>query len=179
VEALALVDEYPDLAAKHNDVLPTRAYLFARTEQLDKALALYTQLVSERPADQQHRNNRGYTCLLMGRNEEALREFAAVIAQEPDNAYAHAQRGRVRLALGEAAGLADLHHAQELDQSEPFAPCNLGLHAHAEGRYAEALAYFEQAAALDAHLHRLAEYMAATRACLPAPEAVPVATQEA
>jgi tetratricopeptide (TPR) repeat protein len=179
VEALALVEEYPNLAAEHNHVLPTRAYLFARTEQLDEALALYTQLVNEQPADQQHRNNRGYTCLLMGRNKEALQEFDAVIAQEPDNAYAHAQRGRVRLVLGDAAGLADLHRAQELNPSEPFAPCNLGLHAHAEGRYAEALVYFEQAAALNAHLHRLAEYVAATRACLPTAEAVPVAPHEA
>jgi tetratricopeptide (TPR) repeat protein len=178
VEALALVDRYPELAAEHSDVLSMRAYLFARTEQLGEALALYTQLIDERPADQhpQHRNNRGYTCLLMGRNEEALCEFAAVIVQEPGNAYAHAQRGRVRLALGDAAGLADLHYAQELNPNEPFALCNLGLHAHAEGRYAEALAYFEQAAALDANLHRLVEYMAATRACLPTAEALSVAT---
>jgi tetratricopeptide (TPR) repeat protein len=179
-QALALVDEYPKLASENNDVLATRAYLFARTDQLDEALTLYTQLVDERPADQQpqHRNNRGYTYLLLGRYKEALRDFAAVIAQEPDNAYAHAQRGRVRLALGDASGLADLHRAQSLNPEEAFAACNLGLHAHAEGRYAEAMVYFEQAASINAHLHRLADYVAATRACLPAAEAMPMPVQK-
>jgi tetratricopeptide (TPR) repeat protein len=167
-EALAVLDEHPNLASEHNDVMPTRAYLLACMEQIDEALALYTQLLHERPADQhpQHRNNRGYAHLLLGRHEDALRDFAAVIAQDPANAYAHAQQGRARLELGDADGLTDLHRALELNPDDPFALCNLGLHAHTEGRYADALAYLKQAAALDPNLHRLPDYLAATEARL-------------
>jgi tetratricopeptide (TPR) repeat protein len=112
------------------------------------------------------RNNRGYAQLLRGRFEEALQDFEAVIAQEPTNAYAYAQRGRLRLEQGDATGMADLHRAQELNPNEPFVFCNLGLHAHANGRYAEALAHLERAAAIDPNLHRLADYLAATKAYL-------------
>lgn len=166
--ALALAGEYPALAVGMENHATIRAYLLCRTEQLEQAHSLYTQLLAEQAAERHPmlRNNRGYALLLLGQYEEALADFEAVIAQEPTNAYAHAQRGRLRLAQGEAAGLADLHCALELNPIEPFALCNLGLHAHTEGRYTEALAYLEQAEVLDPHLHRLADYLAATRACL-------------
>lgn len=166
-QALALADEYPALAAALEHHQATRAYLLARTEQLGPALALFDELLAAEPAPPTFlQNNRGYTLLLLGRFAEARRDFEAVIEHEPANAYAHAQRGRARLALGDAAGLADLHRALALDPNEPFAHCNLGLHAHAAGSYAEALAHLEHAATLDPHLHRLADYLAATRAGL-------------
>ncbi|GAA4371345.1 hypothetical protein GCM10023185_46730 [Hymenobacter saemangeumensis] len=169
-QALQLADKYPGLEASFDDHATLRAYLLARTEQLPQAEALYTELLVSQPVEQHPllRNNRGYCYLLAGRYPEAQRDFDAVLAQEPENAYALAQRGRVRLELGDASGLADLHRAQELNPAEAFAWCNLGLHAHAAGRYAEALGYLQQAQALDPHLHRLPAYLAAAQGQLQA-----------
>lgn len=168
--ALALAEEYPALAATLDDYAATRAYLLARTNQFDAALELYGQLLAADPAPPTGLQcNRAYVHLLAGHYPEAVRDLDAVLAREPDHAYAHAQRGRARLALGDDAGLADLHRALALNPAEPHALCNLGLHAHTEGRYPVALAYLEQAAALDPHLHQLAEHLAATRACLAVP----------
>lgn len=168
--ALALMEDYPALAAAFDEPEATRAYLLARTNQFEAALDLYGQLVAADPAPSAGLQcNRAYVRLLAGQYAEAIRDFDAVLAHAPDHAYAHAQRGRARLALGDAAGLGDLHRALALDPADPYALCNLGLHAHAEGHYPAALAYLEQAFALDPHLHQLAEHLAATRAWLAAP----------
>ncbi|WP_208178370.1 tetratricopeptide repeat protein [Hymenobacter negativus] len=181
-EALELEEKYPEFATSFDSHGPTRAYLLCRVERLAEAKDLYTQLLAEAPVETRTmlHNNRGYSYLLEGNYEAALRDFNAVLEQEPDNAYTYAQLGRLRLEQGDASGLADLGRALELNPQEPFVFCNLGLHAHAQGRYAEALSYFEQAAAFDAYLHRLAEYTAAARACCPpADKAVLGATQAA
>jgi Flp pilus assembly protein TadD len=108
-------------------------------------------LVTRNPDYVALRNDAAVTYLELGRPEDALRHFAAVVQLSPASAVARYNEGVALEALGRRAEAADRYRrAIEIDPLYSAAHNNLGGMLAIDGRVDEAVARFREAIRLDA-----------------------------
>lgn len=84
------------------------------------------------------------------RLQEALAEYQAEVADDPENAWAYNRIGAILAQEGDEAGAEGaLARALELDPELPQAHSNLGNLFYARGQYEQALEKYKQALALN------------------------------
>ena len=104
----------------------TRADMFARSDQLDLALADITQALVLAPGRAEYHWVKGLVCLLFARTgardeliDEAVKAFDTAIALDPKVAKYHSSRGAARVRLGKLPeAMQDLDSALSLDPSD-------------------------------------------------------------
>lgn len=97
-------------------------------ERIDRADKLYTQ----------------------HRLQDALVEYQALVAEDPENAWAYNRIGAILAQVGDETGAEQaLNRALELDPDLPQAHSNLGNLLYARGQYELALEKYKQALALN------------------------------
>lgn len=153
--------------------LLAQAVAHHRAGRLDRAAALYRQILAIDPGQPDALHLSGLICHARGDSGEGLRRIGAAIARAPRQAGYRNSEGVVRLEMGDAAGAeAAFRTALALDPGLAEAANNLGNALQRAGRLAEAVAAYDHALSLrpdyaEAHanrgraLHRLGKTAAA------------------
>ncbi len=134
------------------DTLPARRLLVRHAlAQRDGALARQhaEEWVRLEPTSPSSRQALGRAYCQLGMWKEAIAEFTLVVAEQPDNAYAHNNLGYAALQLGDhALAIAHLEKILTMRPQEGFMLNNLGVAYERAGRHAFAHAAFARAAEL-------------------------------
>jgi tetratricopeptide (TPR) repeat protein len=130
------------------------AFLYAKTNQPEKAIQYYDKILEEDPLHTSSLNNKAYTLNLLERFQEAIPIFDKVIEIAPSMAYPYNNRGLSKIKIGQIEeGLADINHSFELDPNNSYAFRNIGVYYFDKGMYAEALKNFKKAKEMDETTH--------------------------
>ncbi len=136
-----------------------RANLLYSQKHFDKAFADYDWAIGVNPTYVMAYGNRGATYLELEHYAEAIRDFTEAIRCEPRAIVPLVNRGVAHWRSGNRdAGYADLRHAMDLDPFNPWPLGTLGDLLEKDGRWPEALQFYDKAASL---MGRLAEERAA------------------
>jgi len=128
-----------------------RAKAFATAGDLDKAIALYRQLLVNETGNAELRRELARALQRTGAVDEAITCYRDAIALDPGDARAHDELGRMLSARGDVRGAAEhLRAALARDAGLVAARVELGELLFRDGRPAEAVAEFRAALALDA-----------------------------
>lgn len=96
--------------------------------------------------------DRGVEMLDAGRLDDALRDFDAVVAKNPRNAWAFANRGMTKVWMEKFTEAdKDLAEAEKLDPDNPVAARARGLLAYKEKDFAKAIDFFSRSLVRDMH----------------------------
>jgi tetratricopeptide (TPR) repeat protein len=139
-----------DYKARYN-----RANLLYQKKRYDEAFAEYDRSIAANPIYLLGYGNRGATFLELERYSEAIDDFTEAIRCEPRAIMPLVNRGCARWQSGDRAqGYADLRRAMDLDPFNSWPVITLADFLEKDGRWPEALQYFDKAAGL---LNREAE----------------------
>jgi Flp pilus assembly protein TadD len=87
----------------------------AASGRLEEARIIFEGLVEGNPKDSGSRAALGTVYQKLGRLEDAVAEYSAALAEDPRNPVALANRGELRLRVGDRQGFGDLAQAVESD----------------------------------------------------------------
>jgi tetratricopeptide (TPR) repeat protein len=73
----------------------TRAHVWQKTGDLDRAIADYSEALRLNPANDTAFVNRGWAYSLMGQTDEAIADYTEALRHNPDNALAYINRGNL------------------------------------------------------------------------------------
>jgi tetratricopeptide (TPR) repeat protein len=126
-----------------------RAARHRERQELDEAIAAYTEAHRLRPNEPDPLSNRGWVHFQKGEIDLALRDYEEALKRDPDNLWSFRGRGYVLLAAGRyEESIADLTRALEIDPNAgpPWlnrakARLHLGRFAEAEADLGRAVAY--------------------------------------
>ena len=119
VPAKTDLEESVKLAPAHQAAWMALADVIARTEGVDKGLAIFQQAIEKNPRDPMLLNNRGMFLQSQGRDQEAISDFSKALEVDPKFTVALANRGYALLngAQFEAAEI-DLTKALETNPAD-------------------------------------------------------------
>ena len=98
----------------------------AAAGQLEKARVVFEGLAAGNPRDSASRAALGTVYQKLGRVTEAIFEYTAALAEDGQNPVALANRGELRLRVGDREGFADLSSAVDAD---PYGETSAGRRA--------------------------------------------------
>ena len=100
----------PDVLAYIN-----RGNAWRDSEQLDRAVADYAEVIRLAPKDARGWRNRGMIRLYKGDNKGGLADYDKALQYDPADVYSWNNRGQAKMRLGDKAGaIADFRKALEL-----------------------------------------------------------------
>jgi tetratricopeptide (TPR) repeat protein len=144
--------------------LVLHAHLHTCLGEPQRAVDLYTQLLTHEAPSAAVYNNRGYAYNMLAEYALALQDFNQALALQPTMAYAYNNRGLALHRLGMSAeGQSDIAHSLRLDSQNAYAYRNLGICHFDQGDYQAALPLFERAHRLGTEPPELAAYLTKTR----------------
>ncbi|MFQ5777861.1 MAG: tetratricopeptide repeat protein [Terriglobia bacterium] len=150
---------HPVTLPRFREVLPLEIDLQKLREAAERLMRLSPELEQRREADRvgreraeqlQRHYNRGNRLLNQGRPEEAIDEFKAALALEPERGSTEALLGMAYAAAGRTDEAREAYQrALALEPREAAHHSNLGALLVRKGKVEEGLARFEKAAQLD------------------------------
>jgi tetratricopeptide (TPR) repeat protein len=121
--------------------------------RLEREVQVYRQMVATNPRDADARLQIGTIYARSGIPEVALREFDAIIAQDPRHVAAINNRGNIYFARGDFERALDSYrYAEELDSADGGIRINSALAYYKLGKLAEAQAKYREATRLQQEL---------------------------
>jgi tetratricopeptide (TPR) repeat protein len=126
-----------------------RANLLYELKRYDDSFAAYASAVSTNPIYLMAYSNRAATYLELERYPEAIQGFTEAIHCEPRAVPPLVSRGMAHWKNGNPSeGYSDLRRAMDLDPFNPWPASTLGTLLEKDGRWPDALQYFDKAADL-------------------------------
>ena len=122
----------------------------AKTEDLEKSIKNYNNLIDENPNNIAAYYNRGLDKQSLGRYEEALEDYNKVIELNPNYSEAYNNRGGIKVNISKyAEALKDFSKAVKINSDYAEAYNNIGLIQHELEKYTKAIRYFNKAIKLN------------------------------
>jgi tetratricopeptide (TPR) repeat protein len=137
-------------APNRSEGLYAQAISAAETQDFQRAIQLYDQVIALDPSHAEAYYKRGNALKNIGRLDAALASYDQAIERKPDYAYAYCNRGVVQHGLGlMAAALSSYDQAIALEATDAMAHYNRALLMQDCSRWDEALASYDQAIAIN------------------------------
>jgi tetratricopeptide (TPR) repeat protein len=149
-QADALIDQasnqpLPTKSELRAEILFYRALEKRKAEDLEGAIADYTEAIRLDPTFASAYNNRGATWSKMGVYDEAIADFNTLIRMEPQNSDAYYNRGFNRASKGDLTGaISDYSQALRLNPGDEDSLVNRAETYYQLRQYAKAFADFVQ-----------------------------------
>jgi tetratricopeptide (TPR) repeat protein len=127
-EAEAAFREVLQAEGHHAEARHFHAICLYRLERFEESIAGLDMLVDAHEGNADFLESRGVAYHRWGRNGEALADFEAALALEPNKGYRYACRAWIRDKMGDVAGaVADYRKAIDLDPDDDISQNNLEL----------------------------------------------------
>lgn len=126
--AEAAFREFLQTEDQHAEAVHLHAISLYRLERFEESITGLDRLIAAHKGNADFLESRGVAYHRWGRNTEALADFDAALALEPDKGYRHACRAWIRDKMGDTAGsVVDYKRAVELDPGDDISQNNLEL----------------------------------------------------